>query len=268
LNVDYATVKYSPDSNQPVWVAIYDGPADDDSYDVPHAIAVDGKDNVYVTGRNRLPNGKDIYATVKYSPDSNQPVWVATYSPSYSYAIALAVDSNDNIYVTGKSVGFGTNYDYATIKYSPDSNQPVWVARYNDPDNGGDVAKAIAIDSNDNIYVTGCSDSFAGDCDYTTIKYSPDSNQLVWIAKYNSPDNLEDWTEAIVLDSNDNIYVTGSIRGYDLYWSALTVKYSQDLACNPQITGDFDLDCDVDIYDLAVFCQFWLDCNLDPPHDC
>ncbi|MHC4158660.1 MAG: SBBP repeat-containing protein, partial [Planctomycetota bacterium] len=50
----------------------------------------------------------------------------------------IAVDSNDNIYVTGASYGSGTNYDYATIKYSPDSNQPVWVARYNGPGNSYD----------------------------------------------------------------------------------------------------------------------------------
>ncbi|MHC4238380.1 MAG: hypothetical protein ACYSUC_01295, partial [Planctomycetota bacterium] len=34
---------------------------------------------------------------------------------------SAAVDSESNFYVTGPSYGSGTDYDYATIKYSPDS---------------------------------------------------------------------------------------------------------------------------------------------------
>jgi len=54
-----------------------------------------------------------------------------------------------------------------------------WVDRYNGPGNGDDSAKAIAIDSNNNVYVTGYSEGVAKD--YATIKYSPDSNIAVWM---------------------------------------------------------------------------------------
>jgi hypothetical protein len=157
------------------------------------------------------------------------------------------VDSNNNIYVTGYSWASGTGYDYATIKYSPDSNQPVWVARYN-----GDWAKAIAVDSNNNVYVTGSSwDLATNDYDYATIKYSPDSNQPVWVARYNGPGNGEDRAYGIAVDNNDNIYVTS--------FDYATIKYSPDFTCTPPVTGDFDHNCTVDIYDLAIFCQSWLD---------
>ena len=33
-------------------------------------------------------------------------------------ANSLAIDGSDNVYVTGRSIGNGANYDYATIKYS------------------------------------------------------------------------------------------------------------------------------------------------------
>ncbi|MBA7633956.1 hypothetical protein ES703_41527 [subsurface metagenome] len=54
-----------------------------------------------------------------------------------------------------------------------------WVDRYNGPGNGDDSAKAIAIDSNNNVYVTGYGEGVAKD--YATIKYSPDSNIRVWM---------------------------------------------------------------------------------------
>ena len=48
-------------------------------------------------------------------------------------AWAIAVDDSGNVYVTGQSVGAGTDDDYATIKYSSDG-QEQWVARYNGPE--------------------------------------------------------------------------------------------------------------------------------------
>jgi hypothetical protein len=47
--------------------------------------------------------------------------WVARYNgpENLDYApFALAVDPSRNVYVTGYSAGCGTDYDYATIKYS------------------------------------------------------------------------------------------------------------------------------------------------------
>jgi uncharacterized delta-60 repeat protein len=273
--LDYATVKYSPSSNQPIWAARYNGP--DNGDDLGYVLAVDSNDNIYVTGYSTGSATDRDYVTIKYAPDSEQPVWVARYngpgnSADQPYHSALAVDSNDNIYVTGGSFGSGTGEDYATIKYPPDSNEPVWVARHSGTGDGNDRAWAIATDSNDNIYVTGICyrpyyHFFYTYRDvYTTIKYSPDSNQPVWVAGYRSSWHPNHSPEAIAVDSNDNIYATCYIE--DLGANYATVKYTPEYTCTPQIIGDFDQNCIVDIYDLEVFCRYWLDCNLDPPEDC
>ena len=51
----------------------------------------------------------------------------------------------------------GGDGDCVTIKYDPNGNE-IWVATYNGPGNDIDAADAIAIDSNDNVYVTGTSE--------------------------------------------------------------------------------------------------------------
>jgi uncharacterized delta-60 repeat protein len=229
-NDDYATVKYSADSNQPVWVAAYNGPANEDDHAV--AIAVDSMDNVYVTGSSYSPARDDDYVTIKYSPDSNQAVWVARYNGpgnGLDWACAIAVDSADNIYVTGCSTGSGTGWDYTTVKYSPDSNQPVWVARYGASSYGYELPYAIGVDSYDNIYVTGAIGSSPSTSrDYMTIKYSHDSNQAVWVARYNGPSDSKDEAWAMALDSADNIYVTGFSVRSGTATDYATIKYSPD----------------------------------------
>ena len=46
----------------------------------------------------------------------------------------MAVDGSNNVVVTGYSSGSGSDYDYATIKYSA-AGVPLWTNRYNGPGN-------------------------------------------------------------------------------------------------------------------------------------
>jgi len=116
---DYATIKYSSNGKQ-LWVSRYDGPGTLFCHDdKPHAMAVDGSGNVYVTGESFGAGTLNDYATVKYDPNGKQ-LWVKRYNGpgnGYDEAYAIAVDGSGNVYITGKSPGSKTWDDYATIKY-------------------------------------------------------------------------------------------------------------------------------------------------------
>jgi Beta-propeller repeat len=85
-------------------------------------------------------------------------------------AAAIAIDDSGNVYVTGKSIGTNTFFDFATVKYDS-GGQEDWVVRYNGLENLDDSAAAIAVDDSGNVYVTGS--SYVNlNYDYTTIKYA------------------------------------------------------------------------------------------------
>ncbi len=118
----------------------------------------------------------------------------------------MAVGPDGSVFVTGLSLGDGA--DYATIKYDASGNQ-VWVARYNGPENGQDFPADVAVDSNGNTYVTGGSWGGPSALDIATVKYNPTGNQE-WVARFNSPDNLNDTGSAIAVDADGNVYVAGA----------------------------------------------------------
>ena len=99
--------------------------------------------------------------------------WVARYSGlggSIDTAVALAVDNEENVYVTGESNDTDTGLDYATVKYDKLGNQR-WVARYDHPEASYDSARALDVDAMGSVYVTGLSYDAVTWQDYATVKY-------------------------------------------------------------------------------------------------
>jgi len=222
---DYATIKYNT-SGVEQWVVRYNGPGFD--IDGASSIAVDAFGNVYVTGSsaNGTFNSTLDYATIKYSSAGNM-TWVARYNGpgnNADEAFLITIDSAQNVYVTGSSVGNGTFQDYATIKYNSFGAEQ-WVARYNGPGNNLDEANSIIVDNSGNVYVTGFSDGSGTSGDYATVKYNPLGVEQ-WVQRYNGLGNSTDWARSIALDGSNNVYVTGRSLNAPINSDYATIKYN------------------------------------------
>jgi hypothetical protein len=272
INWDYTTVKYDPNGNQ-LWVADYDGPAD--SNDGAIDIAIDNLGNVYVTGFSTGIDTNHDYATIKYDTNGNQ-MWVARYNGpgnGSDTASAVVTDSSGNVYVTGESVGSGTDYDYATIKYDTSGNQ-LWVARYNGPGNGSDAAYAVVADSLGNVYVAG--QGVVANEDYITIKYTQQNYfagkyKIVWSTIDNGGGTSIGGQYMMMgtIGQPDAGYLEGG--NYELlggFWPGgpLCFVDFEDFARFAELwlyegeglPADLDGNTSVDLYDLKLFTDEWL----------
>ena len=219
---DYATIKYSG-AGVALWTNRYNGPGN--SYDSASAVAVDGSSNVFVTGYSIGSGSFQDYATIKYSGEG-LALWTNRYNGpanNYDQAIALAVDGSGNVFVTGQSSDV-ISIDYATIAYSG-AGVALWTNRYNGPANNTDQAKALAVDGNGNVFVTGTSSAGGSDYDYVTIAYSG-AGVALWTNRYNGPANGYDQAIAIAVDTNGNVFVTGYSPGSGSSIDYATIKYS------------------------------------------
>ena len=187
------------------------------------------------TGRNRaflllalFGLGLDCLAVPQAAKSGMATEWVRKYNGPGNgddAPKAIAVDSQGNVLVTGSSSKGEYHYGYLTIKYSP-SGKRLWSRRYDGLSNGSSHATAMVMDHQDNVLVTGYTEGADTGLDYVTIKYNPDGKQL-WLRRYNGPGNGQDFPNAIGVDAQGNVYVTGHS------WSGtssdfLTIKYSPD----------------------------------------
>jgi hypothetical protein len=222
---DYLTVKYNPNGDT-LWTRAYNGPGDGD--DFPSEIAVDGQGNVYITGESEGSSTDVDWATIKYN-SSGVEQWVARQNGTadlYDAGWGIAVDSSENVYVTGQIENSASNSDILTVKYNSNGDT-LWTRTYNGPANGADCGNAIALDVLGNIYITAESDGSGSEHDYVTIKYSGSGTQQ-WVSRYNGPGNGEDFAVAIALDNQGNSYITGLSTGNGYNFDYATIKYNSN----------------------------------------
>ncbi|TSA27868.1 MAG: T9SS C-terminal target domain-containing protein [Bacteroidetes bacterium] len=232
---NYVTIKYNSDGIKQ-WATFYNGP---DLCNEPKSIALDDLGNVYVTGSSEGSYNNNDFLTVKYNPSGIQE-WEARYegpAGAWDDAYSIAVDNSGNVFVTGRSGGMGTGYDYATIKYNSSGVQQ-WVQRYNGntANPGDDVPYEIVPDEKGNVYITGYSRNGGG---YATIKYNSSGVQQ-WLQAYNGP-AFSDAAISVKTDASGNVYVTGYSAGSGTHFDFATIKYSQSSSGVPEQNSEKSL---------------------------
>ncbi len=115
---DYTVVQYNSSGVQQ-WVSKYTGPSNFWGLPWLSQLVLDNLGNSYVTAWNKGAGTTFGFAVIKYNSSGTQQ-WVKTYygPMDTAGALSVSVDGSYNVYVSGSSVGVGTDYDITTVKYS------------------------------------------------------------------------------------------------------------------------------------------------------
>ncbi|MFX1411464.1 MAG: SBBP repeat-containing protein [Promethearchaeota archaeon] len=181
-----------------------------DDIEYAEYLAKDSAGNIYLAG---LTNNDVILVKL----DVNYiPQWNITWGgPNRDMCFGLAIDSNNNIYLTGETESFGAGErDMFLLKYDSSGYQH-WNRTWGGTDR--DRCSALAIDSSNNIYVTGLSDSLGRV--NVLVKYNSLGTEI-WTRSYIGGDFR---ANAIIIDLMDNIFLAGNY--WTTNWEIGLVKY-------------------------------------------
>ncbi len=212
------------------WFQQFNGPALGTSqFDLGTAIAQDGFGNIIVSGQSQSDaTGADI-VTLKYDP-YGQLLWSARYDgPAHATDVAtsIAIDSLSNIIVCGGSATLGTDQDYITLKYSPDGDL-LWEARTGNAGFPLESIRAVVVEDNGDVTVTGQSavSDFVGDC--LTVRYSATDGGEIWSQRFSTPGARFDRGNALMLDPNGDVIIVGQAESATTLADVLVIRYAPD----------------------------------------
>ncbi len=180
-------------------------------------IALDSLNNSYIVGStSSYGAGEADFCLIKFN--SSGVEWNRTYGGIYNdYGRAIAIDSYDNIYLTGytESLGAG-DFDIWLLKLNTTGDME-WSHTWGGI--GKDHGWGISVDSKSNAYVVGTTWSFGeGSSDMCVIKFN--SSGMVWNYTCGGIEREEGYS--LTLDPLGNVYAVGRTESYgagdvDLY---------------------------------------------------
>jgi hypothetical protein len=234
-NADFWVLKIDQDGNK-IWDKSFGGGGSDSCSD---HIEVNGI--IYLSGHSQTIDNQSSFENI-----GNSDLWIMGidhtgslvfgrtilgFGSDYSSCIYDAKDGNLIIGAqSGSSIGYDksqTNFgglDFWIIKMSPDGNI-IWDKTFGG--NESDAIRDIIVDSQQNIYAFGNTDSnisgnklsfLRGWRDYWLIKINS-SGTKIWEGTYGS-NSLEE-AGNIILSSDNNLYLTGESAGknsFDVTW--------------------------------------------------
>ena len=223
IYVHVGLLKYDQNGNQ-LWEtnSLYYGGMDGDVH--VDGLILDSSGNTYY-GANFVGSGGGTFLTYQYSSGGSAG-WFADNPTGYegSTAAGMALDSSGDVFVTGQNVRYPPLPAYGTYKIDTNGNY-IWGELYPVSSYGASAAAALAVDSANNVYVTGNSTITNTGSDIATLKYDANGNQL-WVQRYNGPGNGNDAGNAIAVDNAGNVYVAGYETETNGSTGMVLIKYS------------------------------------------
>ena len=221
------------------------------SSDVGSDVTVDSQDNLLLTGHfagtadfggdeTRTSKGNYDIFLLKLTPDGETSwVWTAG-GTSEDNGYAVAVDTQDNIAVTGYFAGTATfgsenltsagSYDIFVSKLDAEGNN-LWNKRYGGTA-GSEYGNSCTFDSVGDVIVAGKNSQ-----DPILFKYTGDGRVLLWSKVFGSNSGYSSYASKVLVDSQDRIVITGKAVSTSF---AANNSYSGGFLARFLIDGTFD----------------------------
>ncbi|MCC6159025.1 MAG: Ig-like domain-containing protein [Deltaproteobacteria bacterium] len=233
-----------------VWEISFDGGNGGDN--AAKDVTVDADGYIYATGFIDVEFESSNIWVGKYDSDGDEE-WFETVNgsaDSYDNGLSIAVDGDGNVYAAGLITETGEEANAWVRKYDPDGTK-VWTHIYNNDDqNLEDEAHGIAVDAENNVYVTGMTMNGVSNADIWTRKLDVDGDEQWTVTEAGSADSA-DRGKAIAVGLDGALYGVGwlvtTAGGYDI----LVRRY--DAQTGDEIWTDLeDIDSEELAYDVAL----------------
>ncbi len=213
---DFLVLKFDGADGSLLWDYTRDGEPglDDRVWDV----VCDDNNDIIATGVAFGSDGDANFVTFKLD-SAGDLVWVREEIGAVQNTTRagwLDITSGGEVVMCNRSWVSGQAYNVILRCYDGVDGSTVFGTEYDGPEHGTDDPRWMCLDSNDDILVTGVSNS-----DYMTLKLDGTDGSLIWLADYDGPPGWYDLANFVCEGPGGEVLVTGFSDGGTTGWDVL-----------------------------------------------
>jgi predicted Rdx family selenoprotein len=206
---DLYAAKYASADGALLWERRYDGPAG--GTDELVSMVLDRAGNVLITAHSTSAASQTDYYTAKYASSDGALIWERRHDGPASGAdrpVALVVDADGHVVVTGYTEAANGKTEWFTIKYAGGDGSMLW-ARGEDSGSDGRPT-ALAVDGQGDVGVAGFITTESTGVDMYTAKYAATTGAVLWTRTFTSAGRRDDRVEALAMTAEGDLLVAGT----------------------------------------------------------
>ena len=220
--------KYNSGTGAFIWNKSYTGSGY--GYDIPAAVSIDDSGYVYIAGTDQKSATESQMVVIRYDSSGNQK-WVANYDTANMFTGGTAMvvkpqGSLNKVTVTGFSgTGLGS-WSFVTANFNritgAITGSPTWASNGN-----GNFSSPAGVQQDDTgrMYVAGTATHSGSNTDVKIIAYDTSYNER-WLKIWGNTDSLADSASRMVMDSANNVLITGYTTASNGTKQLLVLKYN------------------------------------------
>lgn len=222
------------------------------------AVKVDADGNIIAAGEASGVSSRDCYVA-KYAGGDGALLWEnRSHGPrrSSAWTSGIALDAHGNVALVGTIYDkSGTleqqrpYYDYYIARFAAKDGALLWERRYDGPGHRSDYSRAVAVDAQGNVFVTGISQASGPgpgedidslrknpprtffipprpDEDIVTLKYAAEDGRLLWERRYDNGHHGQDFGHTLSVDAKGDVVVAGVTELRGIHLSGYLAKYA------------------------------------------
>jgi fibronectin-binding autotransporter adhesin len=193
------TVTFDPQriGTRNAYISITSNDLDETTFDIPLS-------GMGAIGRDILEPWTNIYASPTAPSEMRDGAAVAV-----AVQKSTTSDGAVAVFATGYTSNASINRDIYTAKYDPVTGLKQWEVIFNGAANGHDEGRAIVVDGNGDVVITGYTSNSSTNTDAYVAKYAGADGQLLWQKIYAGAGNGIDGGNSVAVDSANHVAVAG-----------------------------------------------------------
>ncbi len=211
---DFTVIKLNGYTGDVIWQDLIQGSSAQGDNEAK-AVVTDSGGSVFAAGFLSESGSGQAFTVLKLNGDDGSEIWKQLLNgnpeEANDKALALTLDSEDNVVSGGYLANGSTGSYYTVVKLKGSTGKILWEETFDSPSENNNAVFDVIVDKDNHVISAGQMGNGYGGSWITVMKLNGSTGRTIWQKDIWGGDLRKSWAADIVLDHEENIIVAGTL---------------------------------------------------------